>query len=86
MGIFCAAQETQTGELYQPRGVRWGGRREGASKGRGYMYTKKTNVQELCVCCACVCACKYTFKGAYVNESRGKAVTMILHEMANMTM
>ena len=32
------AQETQTGTLYQPRGVRWGGRWEGGSKGRGYMY------------------------------------------------
>jgi len=31
--------ETQTGALYQPRGVRWGGRWEGDSKGRGYMYT-----------------------------------------------
>ena len=30
------AQETQTGVLYQPR---WGGRQEGGSKGRGYMYT-----------------------------------------------
>ena len=28
------AQETQTGTLYQPRGVGWGGRREGGSKGR----------------------------------------------------
>ena len=25
--------------LYQPRGVGWGGRWEGGSKGRGYMYT-----------------------------------------------
>ena len=33
------AQETQTGALYQPRGVGWGGRWEGGSKGRGYMYT-----------------------------------------------
>ena len=32
-------QETQTGALYQPRGVRWGGRWEGGSKGRGCMYT-----------------------------------------------
>ena len=31
------AQETQTGA--QPRGVGWGGRWEGGSKGRGYMYT-----------------------------------------------
>ena len=30
-------QETQTGALYQPRGVRWGARWEGGSKGRGYM-------------------------------------------------
>ena len=34
-----ALQETQTGALYQPRGVGWGGRWEEGSKGRGYMYT-----------------------------------------------
>ena len=28
MGICCMAQETQTGALYQPRGVGWGGRWE----------------------------------------------------------
>ena len=39
MGICCMAQETQTGALYQPRGMRWGGRCEGGSKGKGYMYT-----------------------------------------------
>jgi len=33
------SQEAQTGALYQPRGVAWGGRWEGGSKGRGYMYT-----------------------------------------------
>ena len=32
------AQGTQTGTAYQPRGVRWGGRWEGGSKGRGDMY------------------------------------------------
>ena len=32
------SQETQTGALYQPRQVGWGGRREGGSKGKGYMY------------------------------------------------
>ena len=32
------AQETQTGALYQPRGVGGGGRWEGGSKGRGYVY------------------------------------------------
>ena len=26
MGISCMTQETQTGALYQPRGVGWGGR------------------------------------------------------------
>ena len=36
---FSMAQETQTGALYQTRGVGWGGKWEGASKGRGYMYT-----------------------------------------------
>ena len=39
MGICCMAQETQTGALYQPREVGWGGRWEGGSKGWGYMYT-----------------------------------------------
>ena len=39
MGICCMAQETQTGSLYQPRMVGWGGKWEGVSKGRGYMYT-----------------------------------------------
>ena len=33
------AQETQTGALNQPRGVRWGGRWEGAPEGRGRMCT-----------------------------------------------
>ena len=35
--FVCMAQETQTGALYQPRGVGWGGRWEGFSKGRAYM-------------------------------------------------
>ena len=39
MGICCMAQETQTGALYHPRVVGWGGRWEGGSKGKGYMYT-----------------------------------------------
>ena len=39
MGICCMAQETQTGALCQPRVVVRGGRWEGGSKGRGYMYT-----------------------------------------------
>ena len=39
MGIGCMAQETQIGALNQPRGVGWGGRWEGGSKGRGYRYT-----------------------------------------------
>ena len=33
------AKETQVEALYQPRTVGWGGRREGSSKERGYMYT-----------------------------------------------
>ena len=33
------SQETQSYLPYQPRGVGWGGRLEGDSKGRGYMYT-----------------------------------------------
>ena len=32
-------QETQTGALYQSSGVEWGGRWEGSSKLREYMYT-----------------------------------------------
>ena len=36
MRICCMAQETQTGALYQPG---MGGRWEGGSEGRGYMYT-----------------------------------------------
>ena len=32
------AQEIQTGALYQPRAVGWGGRWEGSSKGTGYAY------------------------------------------------
>ena len=39
MGICCMVQETQTGALYQTRGVGWGERWEGGSKERGYMYT-----------------------------------------------
>ena len=39
------AQETQTGALYQTRGVGWGGRWEGGSKGRGYM-----SKADLCWC------------------------------------
>ena len=39
MGICYMAQETQTGALYQSRGVGWGGRWEKGSKGGGYMYT-----------------------------------------------
>ena len=35
MGICCMAQETQTGALYQPRRLGWGGRWEGVSKGTG---------------------------------------------------
>ena len=42
MGICCMAQETQTGALYQPRGVGWGGRfkREGI-----YVYLWLIHVQ-----------------------------------------
>ena len=38
MGIRCLAQETQTGALYQPRGVGWGGRREGGTNGRHFVH------------------------------------------------
>ena len=32
-------RKLKQGLLYQPRGVGWGGRREGSSKWRGYVYT-----------------------------------------------
>ena len=38
-GNLHMSQGTQTGALYQPRRVGWGGRWEGGSEGRGYMYT-----------------------------------------------
>ena len=38
MGIFCMAQETQTGGLYQPRGVGWGGMEESFKRERIYVY------------------------------------------------
>ena len=38
-GICCMAQETQTGDLYQSRGMGWGGRSKGGSKERAYIYT-----------------------------------------------
>ena len=36
---FALSQGTQPGALYQPRGVGWGRRWEGGSRGRGHMYT-----------------------------------------------
>ena len=39
MGIFGMSQGTQTGVLYQPRGVGWGGGWEGGSNRRGYLYS-----------------------------------------------
>ena len=33
MGICCMSQGTQTGALYQSRGVGLGGRRDGGSRG-----------------------------------------------------
>ena len=33
MGIWCMAQETQTGTLYHPRELGWGGRWEMVQKG-----------------------------------------------------
>ena len=41
-------QETQTGALYQPRGLGWGGRWEGESKGMGYMYTCGNGTPQYC--------------------------------------
>ena len=39
MGILYMVQETQTGALYQTRGLGWGGRCEGGSRGKGHMNT-----------------------------------------------
>ena len=39
MGICCLTQETQTGALYQPRGVGWGGRWERFKREGIYLYT-----------------------------------------------
>ena len=47
MGFCCMSQGTQTGPLYQPRGVGWGERWEGVSKGRRYMYTMTDSCQGL---------------------------------------
>ena len=38
MGISSIFQGTQTRALHQTRGVEWGGRHEGGSRGRGHMY------------------------------------------------
>ena len=37
-GEFAEWLRKLKGALYQPRGVGWGGRWEGGSKGRGYMF------------------------------------------------
>ena len=39
VGICSMIQGTQTGALWLPRGVGWGGRWEGGSRGRAHMYT-----------------------------------------------
>ena len=39
MGICITPQGTQTGALYQPRGVGWKGKWEGGSGGKGHTYT-----------------------------------------------
>ena len=38
-GSLLYGSGNSNGALYQPRGVGWGGRWEGGSKGRVYMYT-----------------------------------------------
>ena len=52
MGICCMAQETQIGALYQPREVGWGGRWEGVSRGRGYVYTERLHFHFSLLCIA----------------------------------
>ena len=48
MGICCMAQETQTGALYQPRGMGWGGKWEGGFKREGiYVYLWLIHVEVL---------------------------------------
>ena len=37
-GNLLYVSRTQTGALHQLRAVEWGGRREGGSKGKGYIY------------------------------------------------
>jgi len=39
------SQETQTGALYQSRGVEWLGRWEGGSKRRGYVYLRPIHIE-----------------------------------------
>ena len=46
MGICCMAQETQPGALYQPRGVRWGGRWEGGSYTYGWFMLRFNRKQQ----------------------------------------
>ena len=41
MGICCMTQGASTGTLSQPRGLGWGGRREGDSQGRNQHNTVK---------------------------------------------
>ena len=36
---FAVTQGSKTGALWQPRGVGWGGKWKGGSRGRGHMYT-----------------------------------------------
>ena len=45
---LCISQETQTGALFQPRGVEWGGRWEGVLKGRVYMYAAAAKSIQSC--------------------------------------
>ena len=38
MGSYCIAQRVQCGALWQPKGMGWGGKGEGVSRGRGHVY------------------------------------------------
>ena len=42
MGIWCMAQETQSGALYQPRGLEWGG---SSKRERIYVYPRLIHVE-----------------------------------------
>ena len=66
------AQEIQTGALYQPRGVGWGGKWEGGSKGRGYVYTYGWFQIGKGVCQGCILSlCLFNLYAEYIMRNAG---------------